>query len=95
MSTTRNVSRHRGYWPNSLSPREVRLGSVQRQRLEDAAAAGGARCGPANPSYRRLLAEGFVTSEQHISARTGEPTLDRLYRITEDGRRYLVVGRDR
>ncbi|MES2042568.1 MAG: hypothetical protein V4475_01765 [Pseudomonadota bacterium] len=73
---------------------EVRLGSVQRGRLESCLNRP-ARCGPRNPSFVRLLEEGFVTSEQHVSARTGRPTTDRLYTITEEGRRYLRVGCDR
>lgn len=74
--------------------REVRLGSIQREKLE-ACAKAPQRCGPANPSFRRLLEERFVTSEQHFSARSGRPTLDRLYTITALGRVYLKIGRDR
>lgn len=74
--------------------KEVRLGTVQRRRLLDCERAP-ARCGPRNPSFVRLVALGFVTMAPHRSARTGQPTIDRLYTITDEGRRYLSEGRDR
>ena len=82
----------RGY--RDAGGREVRLGSVQRGRLEDCAREP-QRAGPASPPFRRLVDEGFVTVAQHYSARTGHPTLDRVYTITDAGRSYLAIGRDR
>lgn len=76
------------------SGREVRLGSVQRKHLQSCVDAP-QRGGVGSPPFKRLMAEGFVTSTQHVSARTGRPTLDRLYTITDAGRRYLTMGRDR
>lgn len=74
--------------------REVRLGSVQRKALE-ACAREPQRGNVASPVFRRLVEERFVTSSQHISARTRRPTIDRLYTITALGRVYLKIGRDR
>jgi hypothetical protein len=81
----------RGFTANG---REVRLGSVQRVALEEAAREP-RRAGPGSPIFRRLTELGFVTSAQHVSARTGRPTNDRLYSISELGKLYLVIGRDR
>ncbi len=74
--------------------REVRLGKVQREQLEMCAQAHQRRA-VRNPTMVRLVEHGFVTNEQHYSARTGLPTTDRLHRITLEGERYLIVGRDR
>lgn len=74
--------------------KEIRLGTVQRARLE-AAAVTPQRCGPGNPTFKALVGHGFCTSAQHISTRTGMPTLDRLFTITSEGERYLREGRER
>lgn len=74
--------------------REVRLGSVQRGHLDRAELAP-QRAGPGSPPFKRLCAEGFVTCAQHVSLRTYRPTVDRVYTITAEGRRYLAEGRDR
>lgn len=73
---------------------EIRLGSVQGLNLELCSVHPQRRC-PGNPTMRALSRHGFVESRQHISERTGRPTLDRIFTITAEGRRYLAEGRDR
>lgn len=74
--------------------REVRLGRLQRQRLEDCAREP-QRCGPGNPTFRALHWHLFVSQAPHISPRTRRPTTDRMWTITDVGRLYLKIGRDR
>lgn len=73
---------------------EVRLGIVQRRRLQSCAEAP-QRAGARNPSFLRLTFERFVTDAPYVSPRTGQPTTDRLYTITAEGHRFLAIGRVR
>lgn len=74
--------------------REIRLGRVQRRDLT-LCADQPQRRSPGNPTMRALSGHGFVEGQRHVSERTKLPTCDYLFRITDEGRRYLQTGRDR
>lgn len=66
----------------------IRLGKAQRAALS-LCAGSPQRYSPGNPMMRSLAHHGLVESAPHISARTGNPTLDRLFSATAKGRAWL------
>ncbi|HVM38329.1 MAG TPA: hypothetical protein VM265_08085 [Sphingomicrobium sp.] len=71
--------------------RKIRLGRFQLQELR-LCAGEPQRRSAGNPTMRSLAGYGFVESRQHVSARTGMPTVDRLFTATDAGRRYLAAA---